>query len=942
MNIRFAKRIESKWYGMVLLGASVLLALGGCSGGSSTTPPPPDTTPPTAPANLMATATLATSINLTWTASTDNVGVAEYKVERCQGAACANFAQIATPAASTFNDTGLTASTAYSYRVRAADAAGNNSAYSNVFSTTTPASTDTTPPTAPTNLTATAASSSQLNLAWTASTDNVGVTGYKVERCSGSGCANFAQIATPTGTTFNDTGLTASTSYSYRVRANDAAGNNSSYSNTSSATTPAGVDTTPPTAPTNLAATAASSSQINLAWTASTDNVGVTGYKVERCSGSGCANFAQIATPTGATFNDTGLTASTSYSYRVRATDPAGNLSGYSNTATTSTSATGNISVTISPRSGGITTAQSLPFTATVANDVGAAGVTWSTTGGTLTSQTLTGATFSSTTAGAFTITAKSNADNTQSATATIGVTDLAGVSTYHNNLARDGTNTREFALTPSNVKAGTFGKLFSCPVDGEMYAQPLWVPNVAIGGGNHNVIFAATENDSVYAFDADAIPCKQYWKTSFLSTGVTPIPIGDTGDFLDINTEIGITSTPVIDLSSNTLYVVAKTKEGTANYHQRLHALDIINNGNEKFGGPMDITAAITVSGTGDSGDSSVGCTSTPGNVPFCPLREGQRAGLALSGGNVYVAWASHGDFQPYHGWIMGFNATTLALTFTFNDSPNGRESGIWMSGGAPAFDSANNLYVITGNGDYDGVNDFGDSILRLNSSLILQDWFTPNVQATLDGEDLDLGSGGAVVLVDLPSSSVQHILIGGGKGTSTLGQLYVINRDAGMMGQNATPDKSVQQFNLNGMIYSTAAFWQNTIYIAAVGQPLSAYVLNTSNSMFTTTPAWQSSHSFQFPGATPSISSQNNAQGIVWALDTNSTTAGNASGTNGPAILFAYDPKNSGALLFRSDSNGATNAAGNAVKFAVPTVANGKVYVGTQTELTVYGLLP
>jgi hypothetical protein len=336
------------------------------------------------------------------------------------------------------------------------------------------------------------------------------------------------------------------------------------------------------------------------------------------------------------------------------------------------------------------------------------------------------------------------------------------------------------------------------------------------------------------------------------------------------------------------------------------------------------------------------VGCTSTPGKVPFCPLREGQRAGLALSGGNVYVAWASHGDVQPYHGWIMAFNATTLAPTSTFNDSPNGRESGIWMSGGAPAFDSANNLYVITGNGDYDGINDFGDSMLRLNTSLVLQDWFTPNVQATLDGADLDLGSGGAVVLVDLPTSSVQHILIGGGKGTSTLGQLYVINRDAGMMGQNATPDKSVQQFNLNGMIYSTAAFWQNTMYVSAVGQPIGAYVLNTSNSTFTTTPAWQSAHSFQFPGATPSISSQNSAQGIVWALDTNSTTAANASGTNGPAILFAYDPQNSGALLFRSDSNGATNAAGNAVKFAVPTVANGKVYVGTQTELTVYGLLP
>ena len=646
--------------------------------------------------------------------------------------------------------------------------------------------------------------------------------------------------------------------------------------------------------------------------------------------------------PTATPFSDTGLTASTSYSYRVRATDAAGNLSGYSNTAITSTLATGNISVTISPTRGGITTAQTLPFTATVMNDVGAAGVTWSTTGGTLTGQTLTGATFSSTTAGAFTITAKSNADNTQSAAATIGVTDLAGVSTYHNNLARDGTNTREFALTPASVKAGSFGKLFSCAVDGEIYGQPLWVPNVAIGGGNHNVILAATENDSVYAFDADASPCKQYWKTSFLGAGITPIPPSDTGEPGDINTKIGITGTPVIDPVSQTLYVVAKTKEG-ANYHQRLHALNLIN-GLEKFNGPLDLTPSITVSGTGDTGDSSVGCTGIAGQVPFCPLREGQRAGLALANGNLYVAWASHGDNQPYHGWIMSFNPGNLQQApVLFNDSPNGREGGIWMSGGAPAFDSSNNLYVITGNGDYDGVTDFGDSVLKLNNSLVVQDWFTPSVQGTLDSSDLDLGSGGAVVLVDLPGSAVPHILIGGGKGTNEFGQMYVINRDAMGKYVSGGPDKSVQSFDLGGMIYSTAAFWQNTMYIAAVGQQLRAYALNPLTSMFNTTATSQSAHSYGFPGATPSVSSQGATNGIVWALDTNSTTAGNASGTNGPAVLYAYDALNLGTVLYQSDTTvGATNAAGNAVKFCVPVVANGKVYVGTQTEVSVFGLLP
>jgi hypothetical protein len=287
-----------------------------------------------------------------------------------------------------------------------------------------------------------------------------------------------------------------------------------------------------------------------------------------------------------------------------------------------------------------------------------------------------------------------------------------------------------------------------------------------------------------------------------------------------------------------------------------------------------------------------------------------------------------------------MSFNASNLAQPpVLFNDSPNGRESGIWMSGGAPAFDSSNNLYVITGNGDYDGTKDFGDSFLKLNSSLVLQDWFTPNVEANLDSLDLDLGSGGAVVLVDLPSSTVPHVLIGGGKGTNALGQIYVVNRDS--MGQKAIPDKSVQQFDLNGMIYATAAFWQNTMYISAVGQPLRAYTLNASTSMFNTAATSQSSHSFGFPGATPAVTSLGATNGIVWALDTNSTTAANASGTDGPAVLFAYDAANLGTVLW-SSTQGTGNAAGNAVKFCVPTVANGKVYVGTQTELDVYGLLP
>jgi chitodextrinase len=304
---------------------------------TAVTPTAPDTTPPSTPAGLTATAAGATQVNLSWTASSDNVGVSEYRVERCAGAGCTDFAQVSTPAGTSFNDTGLSPSTDYRYRVRAADFAGNLSQYSTIASATTQAPPDSTPPSAPTGLTATAASSTQIDLAWTASTDNVGVTGYRVERCQGASCTNFAQVGTPTTTNFSSTGLAASTTYRFRVRAVDAAGNLSPYSTIVSATTQSGPDTTPPSAPTGLTATAASPTQVTLAWTASTDNVGVTGYRVERCQGAGCTNFAQVGTPTATSYSDTGLSPSTTYRYRVRAADAAGNLSAYSPVAEATT-----------------------------------------------------------------------------------------------------------------------------------------------------------------------------------------------------------------------------------------------------------------------------------------------------------------------------------------------------------------------------------------------------------------------------------------------------------------------------------------------------------------------------------------------------------------------------------------------------------------------------
>jgi len=308
---------------------------------------------PTAPTGLAPVVVSSTQINLSWTASSDNVGVTGYRVERCQGTGCSNFTQVATPAATTLNDTGRASSTSYSYRVFALDAANNVSPASNTVSATTQAPPDTQPPTAPSGLGANAVSSTQINLSWTASSDNVGVTGYRVERCQGSGCSSFAQIATPAGTTLNDTGRIASTSYSYRVFAVDAATNVSPASNVASATTPAPPDTQPPTAPTNLTPSVISGTQINMSWTVATDNVGVTSYQVQRCQGAGCASFATVGTLASTTFNNTGLTAATTYRYQVIALDAANNASPPSSivSATTQTPPTAPAGVTVTAAS---------------------------------------------------------------------------------------------------------------------------------------------------------------------------------------------------------------------------------------------------------------------------------------------------------------------------------------------------------------------------------------------------------------------------------------------------------------------------------------------------------------------------------------------------------------------------------------------------------------
>jgi hypothetical protein len=576
----------------------------------------------------------------------------------------------------------------------------------------------------------------------------------------------------------------------------------------------------------------------------------------------------------------------------------------------TTAQSTSKTAITISPTRAALTTGQAQTFSAAVTGN-SVTTVTWevdSIPGGNSSVGTVstTGMYSPPSSPGAHTVAARSVADTTVSASANVYITDLAGVFTYHNDLSRDGVNSQEYALTTSTVKAATFGKRFACAIDASAYAQPLWVANVNISGGTHNVLIAATVHDTVYAFDADISPCKTYWSQSLLAGGETWVNNMDVGGSPDLAPDIGIVGTPVIDPTTNTIYVVSKSKNGVT-IHQRLHALSLID-GSEKFSGPQEIAFLFN-------------------GITFSPLSQNQRAGLALLNGVVYIAHGSHGDFGTYYGWIQGYNASTLAQVSVFIDTPGAGMGGIWMAGGAPAVDSTNNMYVITGNGNFDGVTLFGDSFLKLSTpNLGVLSFFAPSDQATLNSGDIDFGSGGATILVDQPSGPVQRLAIGGGK----VGTLFLLNRDS-LGGNTANDAGAVQSFSVGNRIFSTPAFWQNTLYIAPITDHLKSYTFNPTTGQFTTAPASQSPGTFGSPGSTPSISAQGTSNGIVWATE---------KGT-GPAVLHAYDATNVGTELWNS-ANSSADQAGQAVKFTVPTVANGKVYVGTVGEISVYGLSP
>lgn len=502
-------------------------------------------------------------------------------------------------------------------------------------------------------------------------------------------------------------------------------------------------------------------------------------------------------------------------------------------------------------------------------------------------------------------------------------------VTTFHNDNARDGQNLSESILTPANVSANQFGRIFVQPVDGFIYAQPLYVSNLQIAGVTHNVVFVATEHDSVYAFDADGNTGRNaspLWHVNFVNpaAGITTVASDSDLDCSNISPEVGITGTPVIDLASNTLYVVAKTKENGV-FFQRLHALDITS-GAEKFGGPVAIQA--TVPGTGDA--------STGGRIAFDPLKGNQRPGLLLLNGMVYITWASHCDISPFHGWMMAYNAQSLQQAAVWSATPNGSDGGIWQSGAGPAADSSGNVFLATGNGTFDlntGGPDAGDSILKFGppngGSIPVLDYFTPYDQLVLSVDDADLGSGGVLLLPDQPPGSPhQHLLVQMGKE----GSLYLVNRDSMGHFKGAGDSQIVQWLpGILGGLWATPAFWNNTLYLGGTNDTLQAFSFNANNNgLLSPTPASSSPETYYFPGPTPSISANGNSNGIVWALEEDT----------GSAILHAYDATNLAHELFNT-ANKPQQTPGPPVKFAVPTIANGKVYVGTQTQLAVYGLV-
>jgi hypothetical protein len=585
-----------------------------------------------------------------------------------------------------------------------------------------------------------------------------------------------------------------------------------------------------------------------------------------------------------------------------------------------------NVSVSVSPTTATVTIGQTTALSATVKNTSNTA-VTWKVNGivggnssvGTISSAgfyTAPGKVPSNT----ISISATSAADTTKSASASVTVKGFSGMLAWHQDAAITGQNSNETVLTKSNVNQSAFGKLFTYSLDEQSFAQPLYVSNVPFpGAGQHNAIYVATEKNTVYAFDADNGGKAPFWQKSLMPSGATPVDGTKTGGIGGpITPNVGITGTPVIDGSSGTLYVVSVTQESTGQVH-RLHALDITT-GNEKFGGPVVIQASVP---------------GTNGQVTFDPTLELQRSALTLVNGVVYIAWASYQDFGSYHGWIIGYDASTLKQVRVWNSTPNGGQGGIWMSGAPISSDSAGNLYFVVGNGTFDANNggkDYGDSIVKLmpnGNTFTVSDYFTPFDQANLSANDIDVGSSGLTLLLNQVGSAT-NLGVSAGKA----GKIYLIDLDQMGNFQSGSDSQIVQSIpNAIGSQpsdndYSTAAYWNGNVYFIGNMDMIKQYQL--SNGKLSNSPVEVGTHTYGYPGANMSVSSNGSSNGILWTIE--------ASGVN---VLHAYDANDVSTELYNSNQAGGRDKFGIAIRFTVPTVMNGKVYVAGQNQLTVFGLL-
>jgi hypothetical protein len=517
---------------------------------------------------------------------------------------------------------------------------------------------------------------------------------------------------------------------------------------------------------------------------------------------------------------------------------------------------------------------------------------------------------------------ASSTSSSSPPPTAPPSPTAQTDVTTYRDDLGRTGANLTESVLTPANVNSSSFGLLRVLSVDGKVDAQPLYLSHLAIAGSAHDVVFAATEHDTVYAFDAQTGAV--LWQKSLLGAGESP---SDNRGCGQITPEIGVTSTPVIDRSvgsNGAIFLVAMSKDGSGNYYQRLHALDVTS-GVELLNGPVTINPTYS---------SSAG-----GQKTFSPGQYAERAALLLENHTIYTSWTSHCDAQPYSGWIVGFSESTLAQTTVLNvaaDSDGG--PSIWMSGGGLAADSSGSIYLITANGAFEPTlnsggfpenGDYGNSILRLSStggSLAVADYFAPSNEVAESAADLDLGSGGPMLLPDVTDSggTVRHLLVGGGKD----GNLYVVNRDSmGKFSSSANADWQELDGALPGGVFSTPAYFNGTVYCGDIGGSLKAFTVTSAK--LASIPASVSTTQFPFPGTAPAVSANGSSNGIVWAVQ-----------NDNPAVLHAYDATDLTHELYNSSqvAGGRDNfGAGN--KFITPTIADGMVFVGTTSGVAIFG---